>query len=94
MKLSTISLGITAAITLSACTNDSDPAKTVTGVDFIGMDAPVTAVQRATVYSDAQVSVTYSDGTTATKNLEYKQLFATTDSINAKTVGGLYDALG
>lgn len=93
MKLSTISISITTALALAGCSTNPD-TKTVTGINFIGMSAPATVLQRALVYSDAQVAVTYSDGSSETKNLEYKQLLATTDSINGKTVGGLYDAIG
>ena len=61
----------------------------IVAVEFIGMDAPATAEQRASVYSAARVKISYKNGHSVIKPLEYKQLFATTDNINGKLAGGL-----
>jgi secreted PhoX family phosphatase len=66
----------------------------VKSVEFIGMDAPATAAEKADIYTKAQVKVTYRNGKTKTYNLKYHQLMATTDVINGKTVGGLFDVKG
>jgi len=96
MKKTLIATGIIVALGLVACNNSDNPpaTKTVKSVEFIGMNAPSTAEQRATVYTEAKVKISYSDGTSATQPLEYKQLFATGDSINGMTVGGLYNSVG
>jgi secreted PhoX family phosphatase len=69
-------------------------APTVSSVEFIGMNAPSTLEQRASVYTEAKVKINYSNGTSKIRPLEYKQLFATTDVINGKVAGGLYDVAG
>lgn len=98
MKKTIIATGIIAALGLAGCNNsDNTPAnttKTVSSVEFIGMNAPSTPEQRADVYTEAKVKVNYSDGTSDTQALKYNQLFATGDSISGKTVGGLYDSVG
>jgi len=66
----------------------------VSSVEFIGMDAPSTLEQRASVYTGAKVKINYSNGTSKIQPLDYKQLFATTDDINGKVAGGLYDVNG
>jgi secreted PhoX family phosphatase len=63
----------------------------VKSVEFIGMDAPITAEQKADVYTTAKLKATYRNGKSDTFNLKYHQLMATTDVINGKTVGGLVD---
>jgi secreted PhoX family phosphatase len=97
MKRTLIALGVLSALGLAGCNSSStsDPAtKTVSSVEFLGMDAPSTVEQRADMYSAAKVKVTYSDESTAVSNLSYKQLLGTTDSMSGKTVGGQYDAAG
>ena len=68
--------------------------KGIDAVEFIGMDAPATAEQRASVYTSARVKIIFNNGQSRIRPLEYKQLFATTDVINGKVAGGLYDAAG
>ena len=68
--------------------------KRIASVEFIGMDAPVTLEQRASAYTDAKIKINYRNGSSEIQPLEYKQLFATTDVINGKVAGGLYDATG
>jgi len=64
----------------------------VRSVEFVGMPAPATPAEKADVYTTAQVVVTYRNGKTRTYDLKYHQLMATSDVINGKVVGGLYDA--
>jgi secreted PhoX family phosphatase len=71
----------------------------VESVEFIGMDAPATAEEKADVYTTAQMKITYRNGRsrrdsrtyTKTYTLKYHQLMTTTDEINGKLVGGLYN---
>ena len=105
MKHTTIHLGLLAAMAAISCNTsyaDSDKDymkhnikhKGIAAIEFIGMDAPVTAEQRASVYSAAKVKIRYKKGHSKIQPLEYKQLFATTDNINGVLAGGLYDAVG
>ena len=94
MKYSTLYLGILAAIACNASYADSEHNKKVVAVEFLGMDAPSTLEQRASVYTDAKVKIRYKDGSSSEQPLEYKQLFATTDVIDGKVAGGLYDNFG
>lgn len=63
----------------------------VKSVEFIGMPAPATPAEKADVYTQARMKVTYRNGKSRTYDLKYHQLMATTDIINGKTVGGLYN---
>ncbi|MEZ5542843.1 MAG: DUF839 domain-containing protein [Pseudomonadota bacterium] len=65
---------------------------TVRAVEFIGMPSPSTPDEKTDIYTKAQVMVTYRNGKTRIYDLKYHQLMATTDAINNKVVGGLYDA--
>ena len=94
MNYSAISLGLAAALVLAGCGASDTSTKSVSSIEFIGMDAPSTAIERASVYSAAMVTVNYSDDSSSSEPLEYKQLYATTDSINGVTAGGLYDVVG
>jgi secreted PhoX family phosphatase len=60
-------------------------------VEFIGMDSPATAEEKADIYTGAKMTVTYKTGETETYDLQYHQLMATTEVIKGKVVGGLYD---
>ncbi len=80
---------------LMGCDTGSNSSSAVpTTVEFVGMAAPSTAVERANAYTAAQAIVTYSDNTTKTVNLSYKMLYGTTDYVGGITAGGLYDAAG
>lgn len=110
MKQSMIYLGVLAALACNASYADKDnrdkhdnhhqhdkghhEQKKIVAIDFIGMDAPTTAEQRASVYTDAKVKIRYKNGRSAMQPLEYKQLFATTEEINGVVAGGLYDVDG
>jgi len=60
-------------------------------VEFIGMDAPATAEEKADVYSKAKMVVTDKHGRTKSFDLKYHRLMATTEVINGRVVGGLFD---
>ena len=60
-------------------------------VEFMGMAPPGSPAEKADIYTNAQVKFTYRNGESKTYDLKYHQLMATTDVINGKVVGGLYD---
>lgn len=66
-------------------------APRVSSVEFIGMAPPSTPAQKADIYTNAQVKVTYRNGRVKTYDLKYHRLMATGDEINGKLVGGLYN---
>lgn len=97
MNLKVLTIAILSSLGVTACSDSATTPVTeppATAVQFIGMDAPSTPTQRASVYTSAKVKVSYSDGTTATRDLSYNQLYGTTDSINGELAGGVYDAVG
>lgn len=63
----------------------------VRSVEFIGMPAPASVEERADIYSNAQVKVTYRNGRSKILPLKYHLLAATADVINGRVVGGLWD---
>lgn len=91
MKLKPIVVVILSAFgtPLASSTAFADPD--VKAVEFIGMAAPATAEQKADIYTGAKMVVTYRHGHKKTYDLKYHQLMATTEKINGKIVGGLYD---
>ncbi|MBI1283393.1 MAG: DUF839 domain-containing protein [Thiobacillus sp.] len=98
MKLKPIVIAMSCALSAFAVAGqasaDSDHGynhAVVKSVEFIGMNAPSTPEQKADVYTTAKVKVTYRNGKSDTINLKYHQLMATTDVINGKSVGGLFD---
>jgi secreted PhoX family phosphatase len=98
MKLKKIGVAVVAAMSLgtlgaalSGCNSDG---KTLVSVEFIGMDAPATAQQKADMYSAAKVKYSYDDGSSQIYDLAYHQLFATTDSVAGNIVGGLFNSAG
>ncbi len=68
--------------------------KVIAGVEFIGMPAPTTASEKANIYTKAQLKYVDSNGLTHVDSLKYHQLMATTQKINDKVVGGLFDVNG
>ena len=66
----------------------------VQSVEFIGMPAPSTAAEKAGIYTKAKVRYTDVNGKTEDFDLVYHQLMGTTDSLNGKVIGGLYDVDG
>jgi len=70
----------------------AEPA--VKSVEFIGMAPPATLDERTDIYTGAQMKVTYRNGKVKTYDLKYNQLMATTEEVNGKLVGGLFDVNG
>jgi hypothetical protein len=66
-------------------------APAVKSVEFIGMPSPATVDEKTDIYTKAQVKYTYANGKARTFDLKYHQLMATTEEINGKVVGGLFD---
>jgi hypothetical protein len=66
----------------------------VKSVEFFGMPAPSTTDEKADIYTKAKVRYTYVNGKTEDFDLVYHQLMGTTDSLNGKVIGGLYDVDG
>ncbi len=64
----------------------------VKSVEFIGMDAPVTAEEKSDIYTKAKVRYEFRFGRSVTFDLKYHQLMATTDRIKGGLVGGLFDS--
>ena len=78
---------------LSACGGSEAPALTITSVEFMGMSAPATDVQRAATWTSASVKSTYSDATTKTQALAYNTIFKTGDTLkngSASVIAGAY----
>jgi hypothetical protein len=66
----------------------------VQSVEFFGMPAPATTAEKTDIYTRARVRYTYANGKTEDLDLVYHQLMGTTDSLNGKVIGGLFDAKG
>jgi hypothetical protein len=87
----------TLAVIFPSATNVfADPLKPapVKSVEFIGMEAPNSVLEKSKMYSEASVLVTYNDGNQKTIPLEYKSLLQPGDTINGKIAGAAYDASG
>jgi uncharacterized protein len=82
-------LGTVAAFGLAAAAS----AQEIKSVEWIGSDAPVTAVQFADMWTNAKVRTTYADGTTTETLLGYEMLFSNQQRIGANTAaaGTVYD---
>lgn len=95
MKYKLTAVTLLSGLGLMGCdTTSNSTGATATAVEFVGMAAPSTAVERANAYTAAQVIITYSDNTTKTVDLSYKMLYGTTDYVGGVSAGGLYDAAG
>lgn len=90
MKRNSIAWAVASCFAIGGCAG-SDPVK-VTGVEFIGMNAPASADEKADSYTKAQVKITYSDSSTKTFDLQYHVLAGTGDTLAGKLVGGIFDA--
>jgi uncharacterized protein len=64
----------------------------ISAVEFIGMEPPATAEDKADMYTKAKMKVTFSNGAVATYDLKYHKLFDTTDLVGGNMVGGLFNA--
>lgn len=82
--LSILGAGITTQATVAA-----PPVKSI---EFIGMPSPATVEEKADIYTKAKVKITYINGKTEILPLKYHLLATTTDVINGRMVGGLYDS--
>ncbi|MFM1909217.1 MAG: hypothetical protein RL459_294 [Pseudomonadota bacterium] len=92
-----LSASLGSAGLLSACGGGSDPVSTatITGVTFNNMAAPASVADRATTFTNATISVAYSDGTSKTQNLAYNAIYKTGDEFTrpdggAVIAGGYY----
>jgi len=108
MNLKPISLAVAAVLgvgALSTATSSDDDRRGhdrrdqergngIQSVEFIGMDAPATVDEKSDIYTAAKLKVTDEKGGTKTYDLKYHQLMGTTDTINGKVVGGLFDVNG
>lgn len=78
---------------LTASSGANAAAIKVRSVEFIGMAAPTTDIQRATTWTSASVKMTLSDGSTKTQPLAYNTLFKTGDTLkngSANVIAGAY----
>lgn len=88
-------VGMVMAPTVQATgTSPAEVSANVKSVEFIGMDAPASVEEKADIYTRAKVRYTYVNGRTRMYDLTYHQLMGTTEMINGKVVGGLYDSYG
>ena len=98
MKLKPLVAAISAALGVTLASSTALADLELRSVEFSGMKAPSTAEQKADIYTDAKVKYTYvNDGKKIVEHvydLRYHQLMGTTDSVNGRIVGGLYDVEG
>jgi secreted PhoX family phosphatase len=92
-----VALLVSAAMALSVNADRSSSTgipKSDQSVEFIGMDTPASTEEKADIYTKAKMVVTDRHNKTKTYNLKYHQLMVTTEVINGRVVGGLYDVNG
>ncbi|MCT4780291.1 MULTISPECIES: PhoX family phosphatase [Exiguobacterium] len=83
----TLIVGLSAAVLSSsliptfADAHTSRAARDIKKVEFLSMDAPSTVNQMVKTYTEAKVKVTYQNGKTEIKPLNYNQLFLSQDKI-------------
>jgi hypothetical protein len=98
MKLKPLVAAISAALGVTLASSTALADLELRSVEFSGMKAPSSAEQKADIYTDAKVKYTYvNDGKKIVEHvydLRYHQLMGTTDSVNGRIVGGLYDVEG
>ena len=94
MKRKPIVIALSSALGIAVLSSSACANPTVKSVEFIGMDPPSTVEEKADIYTKAKVKITYRNGKTEAYDLKYHQLMATTEAVNGKRVGGLYDANG
>jgi secreted PhoX family phosphatase len=80
------------SMSLGGCLSTDDSSPIVKSIEFLGMAAPATTDQKASIYSGAQAKVTYSDGSIKTLDLAYHQMMATTEALGGNIVGGLFNS--
>lgn len=94
MKLKPLVAALSTAlgITLLPVSGFANPV--VKSVEFFGMDPPKTVDEKTDIYTKAKVRYTYVNGKTEDFDLVYHLLMGTTDELNGKVIGGLYDQDG
>ncbi len=94
MKLKATSLAVLSILGVGTLPATVGAASTIQRVEFIGMDAPSSVDEKTDIYTDAKMKVFYRNGKSKIYDLKYHQLMATTDDVNGRIVGGLYDVNG
>lgn len=72
--------------------HSSDPK--VASIEFVGMEAPATTEEKASVYTKAKIKYNYSNSTSATYDLKYHKIFETTEFLGSNVVGGFFNRNG
>ena len=92
---------LTSAGILTACGGGADTptTKTLTGISFGNMAAPTASADRATTFTNAAITLAYSNNSTAIKTLAYKTIYKTGTTMNRPDggqaiTGGYYDVNG
>lgn len=97
-KFRMAALGAASLVGLAAvhagCGSTAAAGPSVVSAEFTAMSPPSTIEQKSDVYTQAKVTLTYSDGTTRTHDLAYHKIFDTTDVVGGNVVGGFFDAAG
>lgn len=91
MKLKAITAAVSAALTMMSLPEGAGAAPVVKSVEFFDMPAPSSIHERADIYTEAKMKVTYVNGKSRTFDLKYHPLMKTTDMIGGNVVGGLFD---
>ena len=95
LKLKPLTAAILTALATTACNNnDDDSSPALASVEFTGMPAPGSDAERASAYTTASVTYTYSDGGKQTSALSFKPLYTSLDVITGVTGGQVYDVNG
>jgi hypothetical protein len=91
-----LALSGTSLLGLSACGgSDDDPAVTPVKVTFNASSSPATVANKARVFTDATITITYSNGSTKTASLAYNELYRTGEALTTPAgarviAGGIY----
>ncbi len=94
MKMKLLTVAVLSALGVAGCGNNDDSVATVRSVEFTGMPAPSTDQERASAYTTASVTYTYSDGSTKNAALNFEPLYSSLDTITGVTGGHVYDVNG
>lgn len=94
MKHKAIVIALGSVLAAGSLTQVACAASGVKSVEFVGMDPPSSVEEKADIYTKAKVKITYKNGKVETHPLSYHQLMATTEEVNGKLVGGLFDTHG
>ncbi|WP_114572265.1 PhoX family protein [Exiguobacterium flavidum] len=81
LKASIAAALLASSITPAVGAHPSRPAPTIKHIEFLSMDAPNTIPEMVKTYTEAKVKITYSNGKTEIKPLQYNQLFLSKDKI-------------